>query len=719
MTSVDTRRTSMADRRPSMAERRPSMAERRPSMAERRPSMVERPHFQQLSQQHTSGSPLLSPPTNAQHLSSSLSAASSSSHLSTLQQQQQPKSRRPSVIPGLAGIEKPEITENPDECDVLICGTGLVESLLASALAWQGSNVLHVDCNPYYGDTSATLTIDQIKSWCENVNLKTPGFIGFEKALLYIPRPYELNSRDYSIDLTPKIMFAQSDLLSLLIKSRVYRYLEFQSLSAFHTFENDTFGKMSSSKEEIFTDQSLSLSTKRILMKFMKFVFEYDQNLDSNKALLDEYKHKPLLQFIRENYTKMDSKQINELVFTLGLSPSEKINTLEGLSRIKRYLVSFNVYGNFPSLVSKFGGPGEISQGFCRSAAVAGTIYKLDNHLKSYDPVEKIATFTNNSKVKVTEKIVCSPSQAPENAKYLPKQNTYEVTRLITIVKKSCKEWFSENESSAIVVFSPMSLPTKNKYPIQIIIMGASTGCCPNDQCIWYLSTIEKGEKARQDLESALLKMEESILRESEDGGFDLDGDLLNDKDLIVSKNDGMELINSVKLGKSFKEFVPKQKLVYLFKLCFTQYTAIKPFGIINEKIFQDIENNNSLNLDNLKLDNSAGSIPVDKDIIYSNMPSTEISYDGCVTEAKYLYKKIVGSDDDFFDVDFEDDDEDDATIGDNNTISDATSGVNPSVLDNSDGTQSNNQSRRHIDEEAIIDEEDEDEFNDEMDFEL
>ncbi|GMF51067.1 unnamed protein product [[Candida] boidinii] len=313
MTSVDTRRTSMADRRPSMAERRPSMAERRPSMAERRPSMVERPHFQQLSQQHTSGSPLLSPPTNAQHLSSSLSAASSSSHLSTLQQQQQPKSRRPSVIPGLAGIEKPEITENPDECDVLICGTGLVESLLASALAWQGSNVLHVDCNPYYGDTSATLTIDQIKSWCENVNLKTPGFIGFEKALLYIPRPYELNSRDYSIDLTPKIMFAQSDLLSLLIKSRVYRYLEFQSLSAFHTFENDTFGKMSSSKEEIFTDQSLSLSTKRILMKFMKFVFEYDQNLDSNKALLDEYKHKPLLQFIRENYTKMDAKQINEL----------------------------------------------------------------------------------------------------------------------------------------------------------------------------------------------------------------------------------------------------------------------------------------------------------------------------------------------------------------------------------------------------------------------
>ena len=36
-------------------------------------------------------------------------------------------------------------------------------------------------------------------------------------------------------------MFCQSDLLSLLIKSRVYRYLEFQSLSNFHVFENDDF----------------------------------------------------------------------------------------------------------------------------------------------------------------------------------------------------------------------------------------------------------------------------------------------------------------------------------------------------------------------------------------------------------------------------------------------------------------------------------------------
>ncbi|KAH3660212.1 hypothetical protein OGAPHI_007417 [Ogataea philodendri] len=596
--------------------RKLSTTERRPSMAERRPSM--------------------------------------------------PAGRRPSVIPHLAGIEEPALPTTPDQCDVLICGTGLVESVLAAALSWQGSNVLHVDSNPYYGDTSSTLTIEQIKAWCHNVNINTAGFRGYSKALLYIPRPDQLNSRDYSIDLTPRVMFARSDLLSLLLKSRVYRYLEFQSLSSFHTFENDSFGKMSSSKEEIFTDQSLSLETKRHLMKFMKLVLESDSPKSVKE--LEAYKTTPFTEFIEAKY-KLTPAQVNELCFTLGLSPIPNILTPEGLSRIRRYLTSFSVYGTFPVLYSKFGGPGEISQGFCRSAAVAGATYKLDSQLQSYDSKKKIATFTDGSTVKVTERLVCSPSQAPANAENVPDKQ-YEITRLITIVSKSCKEWFSEGESAAVVVFPPNSLPSANAFPVQVIIMGSGSGCCPNGQCIWYLSTVEKGDKARHDLETALLKLEESILRESEDGGFDVD---LTDDDVVVRPDGNVSVINSVKLGKSFKEFVPKEKLTFLFKLMFTQFTSVEPFGVVNENIFKNALNQGSEN-------------SVDHEVLYSNMPSAEVSYDGIVTEAKLLYTSIVGSDDDFFDVDFEDDDEDPLA-----------------------GTQNDS---------AIVDEDDE-EFKDEMDFEL
>ncbi|KAM9915652.1 hypothetical protein OXX59_010458, partial [Metschnikowia pulcherrima] len=97
----------------------------------------------------------------------------------------------------------------------------------------------------------------------------------------YVPggkRDNGFSSKDYGIDVSPKVMFAQSDLLALLVQSKVYKYLEFQSLSNFHVFENDHFkSKLSNTtKEEIFTDQSLSLTTKRSLMKFLKFVLSDD-----------------------------------------------------------------------------------------------------------------------------------------------------------------------------------------------------------------------------------------------------------------------------------------------------------------------------------------------------------------------------------------------------------------------------------------------------------
>ncbi|KAK7675893.1 hypothetical protein QCA50_019234 [Cerrena zonata] len=53
-------------------------------------------------------------------------------------------------------------------------------------------------------------------------------------------------------------------------------------------------------------------------------------------------------------------------------------------------------------------------------------------------------------------------------------------------------------------------------------------------------------------------------------------------------------------------------------------------------------------------------------------MPSSEISYDGIVSEAKLLYQRITGTDEDFFDVDFEDEDEENS-----NTISSTSNGAN------------------------------------------
>lgn len=564
--------------------------------------------------------------------------------------------RRPSAsyahskIPHLTGLEKPnEHSLKLDHCDILILGTGLVESVLAAALAWQGVEVLHIDHNNYYGDSSSTLTIDQLKKWCVEVNQgKVRHFLD---AQIYIPggkRTNEFNSKDYGIDLTPRVVFSQLDLLALLIKSRVYKYLEFQSLLNFHVFENDNFkSKISNTtKEHIFTDQLLSLTTKRLLMKFLKFVLQ-DNNDPEKKQLLLDSSQVPIEDFLANSFG-LKLPQLDELIYLIGLANRSGTRTPEAVARIKRFLVSFDVYGNFPVMVSKYGGPGEISQGFCRSAAVAGTTYKLDTTLVDFDPQLKIAKFSDGSLVKIQEKVVAAPTQVP---KFLAtsykeaseKLQPFTVTRLTTIVRKDCKEWMSENESSAVVVFPPESLPTHNVHTVQVVIQNGGSGVCPEGQSIWYSHTCEQNpEKAKKDLESAFEKMENAILRES---ATNLEN-LLDKKDFVVNDRGTPMLVNSFKLGESLQSFVPKESLDIVCKVGYVQTTYINP------------DLSNVLSTSSTSNNITQATVSDTEDIMFLNMPSAEISYDGIISEVKMLYKRITGSDEDFFDVDFEDDDE-------------------------------------------------------------
>lgn len=558
----------------------------------------------------------------------------------------------PPIIPQLVGLEKPDQSLNLNSVDVLILGTGLQELILAASLAWNGTSVLHIDSQNHYGDSSSTLTIEQLKKWTINVNAKK--FPHYHQAQLYIPSKHYL-SKDYGIELSPKIMFCKSDLLSLLIKSRVYKYMEFQSISQFHTFENDDFQQqnLSNLTKPIFMDKSLSLATKRYLMKFLKFVL-LDNSDPVKKELVLTNSLIPIEEFLSIHF-KLAPTQINELIYSIGLIVKKSTPTIDALAKIKRFLTSFDIYGNFPVMISKFGGPGEISQGFCRSAAVAGTTYKLNTNLIDYDPILKIAKFNDGSNIIINEKIIISSNQLPKFLissfnKLTSNFKNFNITRLTTVVKNNCKEWMGENESSTIVVFPPNSLPSNNNYSVQVIIQNGGTGVCPLGQSIWFSHSIEQDlNQAKLDLESAYDKMEQSILRESSNSNEIND---IFDKQEILINNDGTPIIaNSFKLGESLQNFLPKKKnLDIVCKLGYVQKTFINP-DLSN--VFNNTDNNIILK-----------DLPDTDNIIFTNMPSSEISYDGIITETKMIYKRITGTDDDFFDVDFEDEEDGDTDDG-------------------------------------------------------
>lgn len=525
-------------------------------------------------------------------------------------------------MPPLAGVDRPTVETVPDTCDVLICGTGLVESILAAALAWQGTNVLHIDANSFYGDTSACLNMKELQGWlnsmengADNLNMN---------AQLYVPRP--MDTKRYLVDLAPHVLFAKSDMLDLLIKSRVFKYLEFKPLGQFHTYQRDAFEKVSGNKQEIFTDQTLSATTKRNLMKFIKFIAEWKIDEEMYKSLGSV----PVNEFLTTKF-KLEEQQITELVVAIGLCDSIHVPASIALTRIRRYLLSLDIYGHFPVLYSMYGSGGELAQGFCRSAAVAGATYKLGVQLVSFDERSNIATLSDGSRVQVAEKVFLSPSQ-PSPLRHLRsvEESGHHTTRLVAVVSNECKEWFAERESAAIVVFPPGTLASNNDQAVHTVVYGPGSGQVPAGYSCWYLSTNEKDlVRARQDLSDALERLEASILREST---TDFDLGPLSEND-VAFKPDGTPMVSSVRLGQSMQNFVPKQKLQYLFKLGYTQASSAGP--------------------------REPTALHGYKNVFEVPSQLSEISYDGMVEQTRKLYEAVVGSDDDFFDVDFEDGEED------------------------------------------------------------
>lgn len=529
-------------------------------------------------------------------------------------------SRRGSVVPPLAGIERPQIESLPDKCDVLICGTGLCESILAAALAWQGTNVLHIDANNVYGDSSACLSLSELGHWIEEVANAPDSSMN---AQLYAPRP--VGSQRYLVDLAPHIMFAKSDLLELLVKSRVFRYLEFKSLSQFHTYEQDSFERVAGNKEAIFTDQSLTTVTKRHLMKFIKWIVAWDISEDKWRELA----RTPVSVFLTEEF-KLAPPQVTELVTDIGLCDTTDVLCTVALPRIRRYLLSLDIYGAFPVLYSMYGSGGELAQGFCRSAAVAGATYKLGTQLVAWDDTANIATLSDGSRVQVTEKCFISPTQScPIRPSIAPPSN---VTRMVAIVSNECREWFAEGESAAIVVFPPGTLGSEQEVAVHTIVYGSGSGLVPRGYSSWYLTSHNQDLRAaRRDLSTALERLESSILRESAPEA-DLASSLKNSE--FSGRPNGSSFVSSIRLGESLQNFVPRQKLQYLLKLC---YTSPASHGV-SRKEPEHINGSSALLATPFQLD--------------------EISYDGVVQQARKLYEAVVGSDDDFFDVDFEDEDE-------------------------------------------------------------
>ncbi|CAH0474695.1 unnamed protein product [Peronospora belbahrii] len=255
------------------------------------------------------------------------------------------------------------------EYDIVLIGTGIVESILAGALARIGKKVLHLDQNDYYGSNYASFTLSQFLRWTNNkvitchnfsnesdqVHCTTDNVFTIDKEkhrILLMKSSFTCHLLDerfanettkeellrqsscFNIDVNPRLMLSSEQLVETLIASGVGRYLEFAaiertyvhfqpSVSGTQQLEKDlkldTVWEVPCSKKDVFQSKLLNTVEKRQLMKFLQFVADYGET-----HILHE-----------------DVKTKNERMLALGRAlkrPQNKINQVDGDTMIAAYV---------------------------------------------------------------------------------------------------------------------------------------------------------------------------------------------------------------------------------------------------------------------------------------------------------------------------------------------------------------------------------------------
>ncbi|KAK3393201.1 GDP dissociation inhibitor-domain-containing protein [Podospora didyma] len=384
--------------------------------------------------------------------------------------------------------------------DVVICGTGLQQSLLALALSRSGKKILHLDPNDFYGGAEAALTLQEATAWVERLDKSgSRSSSVFRSASITKSEdsPALSFSRAYSLALAPQLIHSRSQLLNDLVSSRAYKQVEFLAVGSFFIFqppseasEKPTLNRIPSTREDVFLTTSIPAKAKRGLMKFLKFVLDYD--VEPKRESWQPYTDMPLSEFLSKEF-KMDT-QLQTYIITLTLSLDGNLSTKDGLAVIHRHLSSMGVFGpGFAAIYPKWGGISEIAQVSCRAGAVGGAVYMLGTGIESIDTTvaDQIQLQLTSGDTVKTRMLVKSSEVAVEES---------GVSRLIVIIGSPLKMLFEavvegqQKPAVAVVALPSGSLTyTAGKtspFPVYVFAHSSDTGECPVGQSMLYLTTM-------------------------------------------------------------------------------------------------------------------------------------------------------------------------------------------------------------------------------------
>jgi len=342
-----------------------------------------------------------------------------------------------------------------EEYDVIILGTGLKECILSGMMSVNGKKVLHMDRNNYYGGESASLTpLDQL-------------YTHFKRSA---PPPESFGRfRDWNVDLIPKLIMANGQLVKLLIYTGVTRYLEFKSCDGSYVYKaGDKIYKVPADEKEALSSSLMGLFEKRRFRNFLIWVHDFDPNNPKTFQGLD-----PQTSTMDDVYKKFgldqNTSDVTGHALATHLNDDYKSKPfVETVNRIKLYSDSLARYGKSPYLYPLYG-LGELPQGFARLSAVHGGTYMLNKPIEKivYDDDGNVTGVTSEGETARCKMLICDPSYVPERVKRVG-----QVVRAICILNHPIP---NTKDAQSVQIIIPQNQVKRNS---DIYVCSVSTAHC-------------------------------------------------------------------------------------------------------------------------------------------------------------------------------------------------------------------------------------------------
>ncbi|OBZ83599.1 putative secretory pathway GDP dissociation inhibitor 1 [Choanephora cucurbitarum] len=368
-----------------------------------------------------------------------------------------------------------------EEYDVIVLGTGLTECILSGLLSVDGKKVLHMDRNDYYGAESASLNLTTF------YNKFRPG---------QTPPESLGRDRDWNIDLIPKFMMANGEIVRFLTHTDVTRYLEFKQIAGSYVYSGGKVCKVPANASEALSSPLMGIFEKRRMKNFLVWAEGYNANDPSTHQGLD-IDRVTVSDVFKKFGLASGTQEFIGHAMALHLDDSYLNQPArDTVEKVRLYAVSVLRYGKSPYIYPLYG-LGDLPQAFARLSAVYGGTYMLNTEAKElvYNEQGQVTGVKVGDDTVRAKMVICDPSYVPLNVKKVG-----SVVRAICLLTHPIP---NTNDGDSCQIVIPQS-QVGRKHDIYIACVSDAHMVCAKGYYLAIVSTIVETSNPAEEVNEGL-----------------------------------------------------------------------------------------------------------------------------------------------------------------------------------------------------------------------